>query len=244
MRTLVVGDIHGKYDLFIRLLEEMEYSPGADRLVLIGDLVDRGENSSAVVTKAMELKKADPDNVVILRGNHEAMMINALAQPSGEDVELWYINGGIETLQSYLNDEGELDIPEDHYEFLYRLPTWFEDDHAIYVHAGLIEDEEGKFLHPQEEPDHPALLWSRSRHFFAEYTGKTVIFGHTITGMLFGEREKVWLRDHVIGVDTGAYLTGVLSGIEMPSRQIFSVREESEDDENSAKNWLRKKLWS
>ena len=88
------------------------------------------------------------------------------------------------------------------------------------------------------------MLWSRSRHFFAEYSGKTVIFGHTITGMLFGEREKVWLRDHVIGVDTGAYLTGVLSGIELPSRQIFSVREESDDDENSAKNWLRKKLWS
>ena len=243
MRTLVVGDIHGKFDLFTRLLDEMRYSSGVDRLILIGDLVDRGENSNAVVAKAMELKKADPDNVVILRGNHEAMMINALAQPSGEDVELWYINGGIETLQSYLDEEGNLNIPEDHYEFIYHLPTWFEDDHAIYVHAGLVEDEEGRFLHPQEAPDHPSLLWSRSRHFFAEYSGKTVIFGHTITGMLFGEREKVWLRDHVIGVDTGAYLTGVLSGIEMPAREVFSVREES-DDETSAKNWLRKKLWS
>ena len=75
------------------------------------------------------------------------------------------------------------------------------------------------------------------------YSGKTVVFGHTITGMLFGEREKVLLRDHVIGIDTGAYLTGVLSAIEMPSRQIFSVREEG-DDENSAKSWLRKTLWS
>lgn len=243
MRTLIVGDIHGKYDLFIRLLEEMAYSPGADRLILIGDLVDRGENSSAVVAKAMELKAAQPDHVVVLRGNHEAMMINALAQPSGEDVELWYINGGIETLQSYLDEEGNLNIPEDHYEFLYHLPTWFEDDHAIYVHAGLVEDEMGAFLHPHESPEHPSLLWSRSRHFFAEYTGKTVIFGHTITGMLFGEREKVWLRDHVIGIDTGAYLTGVLSAIEMPSRQIFSVREAG-DDENSAKSWLRKTLWS
>ena len=111
------------------------------------------------------------------------------------------------------------------------LPTWHEDEHAIHVHSALPE-EAGKFLHPSESPDNPELYWSRNRKFFSNYSGKPVVFGHTITGMLFGERERVWLRDSLIGVDTGAYLTGTLSGIEMPSRQVFSVSEVHDDGED------------
>jgi serine/threonine protein phosphatase 1 len=229
--------------LFERLLREAEYNPETDRLVLIGDLVDRGEDSRGVVELAMKLKSAAPDRVTIIKGNHEVMMLAALAQPNSEDVELWYINGGIETLQSYMDEEGNLDIPEAHFEFLAALPTWDEDEHAIYVHASLVEDEDGEFLHPEQTPEHPALVWARNRHFFAEYQGKTVVFGHTITGMLFGEREQVWLRDSLIGVDTGAYLTGVLSAIELPARKVFSVKEEPAEEDDSGGFWTRKKNW-
>lgn len=61
--------------------------------------------------------------------------------------------------------------------------------------------------------------------------------------MLFGEREKVWLRDHLIGIDTGAYLTGVLSAIELPSRNVFSVSEETTQDESQSGVEARKKFW-
>ncbi|MBI1763774.1 MAG: serine/threonine protein phosphatase [Acidobacteria bacterium] len=243
MRTLVVGDIHGKRILFERLLEQMKYQPGKDRLVLIGDLVDRGEDSRGVVERAIELKKQAPQTVTVIRGNHEVMMLSALAQPGSEEVELWYINGGIETLQSYLDEEGNLTIPEEHCNFIADLPTWDEDEHAIYVHASLVEDGSGGFFHPKETPDHPALIWARNRHFFAEYGGKTVVFGHTITGMLFGEREKVWLRDHLIGIDTGAYLTGVLSAIELPSRNVFSVSEDTGQEEPQGLAENKKKFW-
>ena len=243
MRTLVVGDIHGKRVLFERLLEQIEYKPGADRLVLIGDLIDRGEDSRGVVERAIQLKEEAPETVSIIRGNHEVMMLSALAQPGSEEVELWYINGGIETLQSYLDEEGNLAIPEEHCNFIADLPTWIEDEHAIYVHASLVEDGSGGFFHPQETPDHPALIWARNRHFFAEYRGKTVVFGHTITGMLFGEREKVWLRDSLIGIDTGAYLTGVLSAIELPSRKVFSVSEAELEEKGQAVGETKKKIW-
>jgi hypothetical protein len=53
-------------------------------------------------------------------------------------------------------------------------------------------------------------------------------FGHTIAGLVFGEWGKVWMRGDVIGVDTGAYLYGILSGIELPSRRVFRVSEEIE----------------
>ncbi|HKQ76907.1 MAG TPA: metallophosphoesterase family protein [Blastocatellia bacterium] len=233
MRTLVVGDIHGKLDLLNLLLEKTEYRAGEDRLILIGDLVDRGENSRGVVARAIELKRKAPNNVIILRGNHEAMMLAALSHPESEQAELWYYNGGIETLQSYMDEEGECDVPEEHWDFLASLPTWYEDDHAIYVHASLPEGDDRSFMHPGEAPESPELYWARNRRFFAEYKGKTVVFGHTITGMVFGERGEVWLRDSLIGVDTGAYLTGVLSAIELPSRRVFSVTEEVEENEES-----------
>jgi hypothetical protein len=162
------------------------------------------------------------------------MMLAALAHPDGEQAELWYYNGGVETLQSYMDEDGNLDVPEEHWDFMASLPTWYEDENGIYVHASLPEDENGRFLHPSDTPESPELYWARNRRFFAEYKGKTVVFGHTITGMVFGEREKVWIRDSVICVDTGAYLTGVLSAIELPSRNVFSVREEAEESGDEA----------
>ena len=228
-----MGDIHGKLDLFNLLLEKMEYRAGEDRLILIGDLVDRGENSRGVVARAIELKREAPNNVIVLRGNHEAMMLAALSHPESEQAELWYYNGGVETLQSYMDEKGECDVPEEHWDFLASLPTWYEDDHAIYVHASLPEGDDRTFLHPGEASESPELYWARNRRFFAEYQGKTVVFGHTITGMVFGERGEVWLRDSLIGVDTGAYLTGVLSAIELPSRHVFSVADEVLEDEES-----------
>ena len=227
-RTLVVGDVHGKHRLLTRLLTEMSYRPSEDRLVLIGDLIDRGEDSAGVVSLALELSRAEPDRVTVLRGNHEDMMISGILDPEGSDAQLWYYNGGIETLESYVGEDDELKIPEEHFEFLLSLPTWAEDEHAIYVHAALVEDEQGQFRHPSEGPDDPELFWSRNRRFFEEYSGKTVVFGHTITGMLFGEPEKVWQRESVICVDTGAYLCGVLSAVELPSRKTFSVRESAQ----------------
>jgi serine/threonine protein phosphatase 1 len=225
VRTLVIGDIHGKLSLLNQLLEEIAYTAGTDRLIFIGDLVDRGEDSRGVVQRVMDLQQASPDLVVCLRGNHEAMMIDALSSESEEKSELWYFNGGVETMQSYTNDQGEVDFPQEHFEFLSSRPTWFEDNHAIYVHAGLAEAKGGTFQHPGEDPDSMELLWTRNRRFFSDYKGKPVIFGHTIAGFTFGEPEKVWLRESLIGIDTGAYLTGVLSAIELPSRRVFSVRQ-------------------
>jgi serine/threonine protein phosphatase 1 len=195
-----------------------------------------------VVERARALEREAPEMVKIIKGNHEAMMVAALS-PSNHEAEeltedeaeaaaLWYCNGGIETLQSYLNEEGQCAFPAEHFEFLSSLPTWHEDEHAIYVHAALPMTKDGSFLHPREAPDSPELIWARNRRFFSEYRGKTVVFGHTIAGIIFGERGKVWLRESLIGVDTGAYLTGVLSAVELPTRQVYSVSEpvsEAED---------------
>jgi serine/threonine protein phosphatase 1 len=225
MRTLVVGDVHGKLSLLNRLLEEVPYRAGEDRLIFIGDLVDRGEDSRGVVARAIELQRESPELVTVIKGNHEEMMLAALARPDAEASDMWYANGGVETLQSYANEDGSITVPPEHLEFIASLPTWFEDEQAIYVHASLPKMVDGSFLHPSMSPDSMELLWARNRRFFDGYDGKLVVFGHTITGTIFGERGKVWQRDSLIDVDTGAYLTGVLSAVELPSRQVYSVSE-------------------
>lgn len=225
MRTLVVGDIHGKLDLFNQLLEKAKYKPKEDFLILIGDLVDRGENSKGVVERAIQLKNEAPDTVVILKGNHEVMMINSMTRPNTEYSDAWLKTGGLDCLKSYTDAEGNVAVPEEHIEFLDKLPVWYEDDHAIYVHASLPKMTDGSFLHPSFSPDSSELMWGRNRRFFSEYGGKLVVFGHTIAGQIFGEWGQVWQREELIAVDTGAYMTGVLSAVELPSREVYQVGE-------------------
>lgn len=225
MRTIVIGDVHGKLTLLNQLIERTRYKAGEDRLIFIGDLVDRGEDSRGVVARVVELQREAPQTVIVIKGNHEEMMLSALSRPDSDASDMWYANGGIETLQSYANEDGSISVPPEHLEFIASLPTYYEDAHAIYVHASLPKMIDGSFLHPSMSPDSMELLWARNRRFFESYDGKLVVFGHTITGTIFGERGKVWQRDSLIDVDTGAYLTGVLSAIELPSREVYSVSE-------------------
>ena len=199
-----MGDIHGKLTLLNQLLEKTGYQPGVDRLVLIGDLVDRGENARGVVDRAIELCKEAPDLVTVLKGNYEEMMLDSLVEGDTCAAEVWYYNGGIETLQSYKAEDGTLRIPPEHIEFLSELPLRHEDEHAIYVHAWPCRGKRRHFCASAGDSEDPELLWARNRHFFNEYSGKTVVFGHTITGLVFGEREKVYVKENLIGVDTGA----------------------------------------
>jgi serine/threonine protein phosphatase 1 len=188
MRTLVVGDVHGKLNLLNRLIEEARYRAGEDRLIFIGDLVDRGEDSRGVVARVIELQRESPELVTVIKGNHEEMMLSALARPDGDASDMWYSNGGVETLQSYANEDGSITVPPAHLEFIASLPTWFEDEHAIYVHASLPKMVDGSFLHPSMSPDSMELLWARNRRFFDGYDGKLVVFGHTITSTASASR--------------------------------------------------------
>jgi serine/threonine protein phosphatase 1 len=235
MRTLAVGDIHGKLDLFNELLVAMNYQPHVDFLVLIGDLVDRGENSKGVVERSMQLKQEAPETVVILKGNHEVMLLNSVTKPHSEASDGWLRTGGLECLKSYTDEEGNVNIPQEHIDFMQSLPHWYEDDHAIYVHASLPKMTDGSFLHPSFSPDSTELMWGRNRKFFNEYDGKLVVFGHTIVGQIFGEWGQVWEREDLIAVDTGAYMTGILSAVELPGRKIYQVGDFIEPPKNKSR---------
>ena len=123
-------------------------------------------------------------------------------------------------------------FPLDVVAWMRSLPYFYEDEHAIYVHAGLARTDDGCFLHPAETDPKMALLWYRDQRFFREYRGKRVVFGHTMTDTLPEELSShtpddpsdMWSGPCTVGLDTGAGKGGFLTTIEMPSMKVYESR--------------------
>jgi serine/threonine protein phosphatase 1 len=173
MSTFVVGDIHGRCAQLLNLLDMLPRDPANDTLVFLGDLIDRGADAPGCVDHIRTLTRGNPERVICLRGNHEQMLMDYLAGNSS--IWLTPVTGGERTFEQYTGesvrgrreqDSEELrqlfeqKFPVEHLEFLESLPFYYEDEHAIYVHAGL---DEGK--HPSESSP-LSLLWMRDMDFY------------------------------------------------------------------------------
>lgn len=205
MSTYVIGDVHGRYLQLTELLREVPCDLSKDKLVFLGDLIDRGNQINEVVTEVLRLKNTHP-NVVTLRGNHEQMLLDCV--DFGDLSWLIPENGGQDTIAQYgcpLHEINELDdivIPEDHLAFFRSMPLYHEDEQAIFVHAGLVEGT------PLEDMDEDVLLWSRDFTFYMHYSGKLCFFGHTPTRYLprDGRRHEhdIFMASNCVGMDTGS----------------------------------------
>lgn len=191
IRHYAIGDVHGRFDLLTRALDEIGDLEAQDaKLVLLGDYVDRGPQSGEVVDEL--IRRAASGRVVCLRGNHEEMLLRGLQDP-GAAIS-WLINGGDATLESY---GGE--APTAHVAWLRSLPVSYESEHQFFVHAGVRP---GVPLDAQR-PDE--MVWIRSRFLDSDADfGKHVVHGHT-------PAEAPELRRNRTNLDTGAFQTGTLS---------------------------------
>lgn len=211
-RTFAIGDIHGEITLLRRLIDKLALTP-EDRLVFLGDYIDRGEDSRAVIDYCLELAALHP--CTFLKGNHEDMLLDYLEEECARYGPLTYLlNGGWATLESYrAADAAELRraMPPAHREFLHSLLERWEDERYIYVHAGLP-------LGPERPERHPSYLWVREEFIYSPASfGKKVIFGHTPQG-------RPLIMENKIGVDTGAYWSGVLTALELPGEIIHQAK--------------------
>jgi serine/threonine protein phosphatase 1 len=172
-RIYAIGDIHGRFDKLLALLDKIDIDFESDTVVFLGDYIDRGPNSFEVVDYLVKLKKKYPQ-IIFLKGNHEDMLENYL---SGADRMTYLINGGQQTLDSYLSrprQPNEPLIPADHLDFYKSLLLYYETDQYIFVHAGLNKKV------PLEEQKLEDLLWIRGKFIQSKYDfGKLVVFGHT-----------------------------------------------------------------
>jgi serine/threonine protein phosphatase 1 len=213
MRLLAFGDIHGCLGHLDDLLAWVAPTP-ADRLVFLGDYVDRGPDTRGVINRLIELKQRLP--AVCLRGNHEVMML-AARHGSRSDRKEWLSVGGTQALGSYgpaMGVSGAFtDVPDGHWEFLENdLLPYFETDRFIFVHAGLYPD-----LPLDEQPD-DMLYWEFLPDAMRHDSGKTVICGHT--SQRSGAPKTV---PGAVCIDTGAFAGGWLTCLDAVCGRYWQV---------------------
>lgn len=200
MLTYAIGDIHGRHDLLRDLLGSIrDHAAGRlYKLIFLGDYIDRGPASAAVVETVRAAQAEDPERVIALMGNHEAMLLAAVKHPS--TLPNWLINGGLETLSSY-GVADPRDLPADTLAWLSTLPTSYEDEWRCFVHAGLMP---GRARSDQTDLDR---IWIREPFLDTDYDfGKHVVHGHTPLRSTTPET-----LPHRTNLDTAAVFGGALT---------------------------------
>lgn len=228
-----IGDVHGRSDLLQPLLEAVvedlrTVKPARPVVVMLGDYVDRGEDSRGAIDLLCRLADSEDIETHFLRGNHEDRFEAFLTEP--ELGPAWSEYGGREALRSYgvtvpvLRNEPEgwieasaqlnAALPERHRRFLAQQASSFEIGDYFFAHAGARP---GIALNDQSAND---LMWIRSDFLNARGAfEKVVVHGHT-------PEEAVHSDARRIGIDTGAYATGVLTGLRLEGsrREVCQTR--------------------
>ena len=218
-RVYAVGDIHGRVDLLEALHDHIlddaaAATAGRKVLVYLGDYVDRGPWSFAVVDTLIEAP-LEGFEIVHLKGNHEDFLLRFLEEENLEEADLWFINGGDATLHSYKVPLltlpfglAELEtarraflaaLPPSHMTFFQGLKMFHVEGDYLFVHAGI---KPGVPLDEQNEED---LLWIREEFLDSDAAfGHMVVHGHTPAA-------ETDVRPNRIGIDTGAFYTDRLT---------------------------------
>ncbi len=252
-RVWVIGDVHGFNQTLRSLLNLLELEP-EDRVVLLGDLIDRGPDSFDVVRCARE-----DHRIHCVKGNHEHLMVENFSMEKihepNQDSTAWFHVGGRETVSSYFRAfpeeaEGALEwMVEQDVEWMRQLPSHIVLDRWRLVHAGY---------NPRQDPDHQIeqdLLWIR-KPFHSTNSPidphRSVVFGHTPTMNLYPRSEERWGeiwysdvklndgRSAAIGLDTCVFhkqgRPAVLTAFDLQTSEVRSLnrREAWKEDD-----WIR-----
>lgn len=217
----VIGDVHGCDALLARMLDRLARDHAAHRVILVGDYIDRGEDSAAV------LRRVQPrDDLICLLGNHEAMCLQFLEAPE-EKGPRWLRNGGLQMLASLgvggvgvasgparlraARDELALALGDGLIDWMRGLPRHWSSGNVGIVHAGADPDL------PLAAQEDKVLIWGHPR-FDSQprRDGCWIVHGHTVMDAPRADGGR-------IAVDTGAYATGRLSAALIDRDQVQFV---------------------
>jgi serine/threonine protein phosphatase 1 len=214
-RIIAIGDIHGCFRTLEKLVSKLDLSK-SDKLILLGDYIDRGPRIKEVIDYILNLNSEGFD-VVALMGNHESMLLESKRNVQAHS--MWMFNGGEFTLKSF-GVKSALFIEKKYVDFFSELKYFFSFENYLFVHAGFNESQLDVFA------DKTAMLWARKECYTSNYfAGKTIIHGHSPIGLdlLLSAASS---RIQVINVDTGCIYNfggkrGFLSAVELPSFDVF-----------------------
>ena len=227
-RAYVVGDVHGRLDLLEPLLEKIHADIEArgkrdNLLVFVGDLIDRGPSSAQVVELLRNYNRSGVRPIFLL-GNHEEVLLRIL-DGDASLIRNWMTFGGAECFRSYGGDPKQLArlsdddavasvrrvVPQEHVAFLRTFSDTCRFGDYLFVHAGIRP---GVALEEQRQSD---LRWIREPFLLDDTDhGFVVIHGHTIQPEVQEKRNR-------IGIDTGAFTTGVLTALAIEGKERWFI---------------------
>lgn len=222
-RTIFVGDIHGCIDEFNELLQKLQYDPKTDRLILLGDLVDRGPDSQAVLQRAIDL------NLECVMGNHEHKFVK------------WFRSQG-SRVDVYDRKDYYTKLTDQQINYIVNMPTYIELEDVIAVHAGL---KPGVLLSEQRKDDLMYLRYTDDKRKFISlktinkigkeaagakywtefwYGPKNVVYGHNVY-----DYEEPLIEERTpdvtcYGIDTGCCFGGHLTALIWETKEIVQVK--------------------
>jgi len=218
-RVYAVGDVHGCFERLVAMHEQIA-ADLAERpvehavLIHLGDYVDRGLESAQVVEWLVAGPPVPVQQVVNLMGNHEHMMLSALARADPDAADLWMHNGGADSLMSWgvrrnvAQQDWAAHIPVPHLMFLRDLVLHYRIGPYLFVHAGVRP---GVPLTQQARQD---LLWIREPFLSSKKDhGAVIVHGHS-------PRREPFVAANRIGIDTGAVIGGALTCVVLESDKL------------------------
>ena len=218
MSRYVIGDIHGCVEELRRLIEALPLRDG-DSVVFLGDYIDRGPDSAAVVAYLISLRQqSDGIEWVFLKGNHEDMFLSYLGL-DGQHGNMFLINGGKATLASYgvapdqlLPTQAFKAMPVAHVRFYKALEKYHEMDSFLCVHAGI---------HPQKpltEQTDEEFFWIRNVFIYSSHgLPYTVLFGHT------PQSTVLYDLPYKVGLDTGLVYGNMLTCLDVDEKVLYQI---------------------
>lgn len=221
-RTMFISDVHGCLEEFNELIEKLNYNPNNDRLILLGDLIDRGPDSLAVVKKAISM------NLECVRGNHEHKFIKWF-RSQGSKVDVY-------DRKDYYQQFSDQEI-----NYIMNMPTYIELEDVIAIHAGLkpgisisnqskedlmylrYTDQDRKFISLKKigefgKEKTEAKFWTE----FGPFGKKYIVYGH-----------QVWNEPRIdrfadgsmcIGIDTGCCFGNALTAFILETQEFVQVQ--------------------
>ena len=222
-RTIIVGDIHGCIDEFEELIRVIKYDKNFDRLILLGDLIDRGPDSLAVVQKARKM------GLECVMGNHEYKFLK------------WWKSSGSQA-DVYDKKDFYTQFTDEDVNYIFRMPTYIKIDNTVIVHAGV---KPGIPISKQSKDDLMYLRYTDSEkrfislkriakigkeaagaHFWTEfwYGPESVVYGHNVHSMTDPLIEEVAPGVTCYGLDTGCCFGGKLTALVLETKEIVQVQ--------------------
>lgn len=236
--TYVISDIHGCYDKYIEMLEKINFS-SEDTLYILGDVIDRGPNGIKIMLDIMQRP-----NVVCLKGNHEAMAIDAMPHAlniirtigtaglkliCNDAVDLWFHNGGEITLSEFLLLPADKALAA--WEYMQSMQLFREieigERKFVLVHGGLENFSQERPLNDYKEDE---IVWFRPEEDTVFYPDKYVIFGHTPVQLLDANKAdkyavpEIYHNGNLIDIDCGCvFSNGRLGCLCLDTMEEFYV---------------------